>query len=484
MSKKRRKNRKVVRFRKPFNIGILFFGAIFAYMLIYIYMYFTSVHISGYEVIAGSLATDKQFNGLILRTEEIFYADAAGNIDYYANEGSKVSGASLVYTIDENGRMSEYLKQNSEEANLTDENYASLRDEISSFAENYSSLNFSATYQFHNSANGSIMELLNQTLLEEMEDAAALQDSAFAQVYASKSGIIEYSIDGLENVTSENITVEMFDSENYQEKSLRSVNLVNVGDPVYKLITDENWSMIVPVSSEQMEEIAFKNVLDEEGNISKQPRTVVEVQFLKDHTTAWATLSAMNLDGNDYLKLDFNNSMVRFASERYMDIQFMIEDTSGLKIPATSITTKDFFVIPEDYIVKGGSEDKEGFMVERFDENGNSTQKFVSPTFYSKTNGMVYIDPNEGSFTSKETYIQSGDRILVPNSNDLYQVGKTEELNGVYCINQGYTQFKKIEVLYENEEYTIVREGTSYGLTIYDRIVLNADAVSEDQVIY
>ena len=39
-------------------------------------------------------------------------------------------------------------------------------------------------------------------------------------------------------------------------------------------------------------------------------------------------------------------------------------------------------------------------------------------------------------------------------------------------------------MLYANEEYTIVKEGTTFGLTIYDRIVLNAEAVEEDQVIY
>ena len=108
----------------------------------------------------------------------------------------------------------------------------------------------------------------------------------------------------------------------------------------------------------------------------------------------------------------------------------------------------------------------------------------MTPTFYSITDGMVYVDPNQGSFTSNEAYIKAGDRIIIPNSNDLYQVGNTAELEGVYCINQGYTQFRKIKTLYANEEYTIVEEGTTFGLTIYDRIVLNAEAVKEDQVIY
>ena len=66
-------------------------------MIIYLYMFLTSVHISGYEVIAGSLATNKQFTGLVLRTEEIFTATTAGYIDYYANEGAKVSNSTIVY---------------------------------------------------------------------------------------------------------------------------------------------------------------------------------------------------------------------------------------------------------------------------------------------------------------------------------------------------------------------------------------------------
>ena len=141
-------------------------------------------------------------------------------------------------------------------------------------------------------------------------------------------------------------------------------------------------------------------------------------------------------------------------------------------------------MIRESYVMKGGDDGADGFLVESFNEEGYSTQKFVTPTFYSITDGMVYIDPNQGSFTSNESYIKAGDRIIMPNSYVLFQVGNTAELEGVYCINQGYTQFRKIKSLYANEEYTIVEEGTTFGLTIYDRIVLNAEAVKEDQVIY
>lgn len=482
MSKKKRA--KVVKYKKPFNIANVFFGAILVYMIIYLYMFLTSAHISGYEVIAGSLATDKQFTGLVLRTEEVFNASTAGYIDYYAAEGSKVSGASIVYSVDESGRMSEYLEENSEEISLSEENYASLKSEISSFNSNYNRVDFSEVYDFHDTMNGNILELSNQTLLSEMEALSEEDAGAFQRVYAEKSGIVEYTIDGYETITPDTITPEMFDKSTYESKNLRNVDLISAGDPVYKLVTDENWSVIVPVTEDQIKEIAYKQTTDEEGNVTSTERSVIEVEFLKDNTTSWAYLKILNMHGQQYLQLDFNNSMVRFAYERYLDIQFLIDDTSGLKIPSSSITTKEFFIIPEEYVMKGGENDTDGFMVETFDEDGHSTQKFVSPTFYSITDGMVYIDPNQGSFTSNETYIKEGDRIMMHDSNDLYQVGNTAELEGVYCINQGYTQFRKVKILYANEEYSIVEEGTTFGLTIYDRIVLNAEAVKEDQVIY
>ena len=482
MSKK--KKGKVVKYKKPFNIANVFFGAILIYMIIYLYMFLTSVHISGYEVIAGSLATNKQFTGLALRTEEIFSATTAGYIDYYANEGAKVSNSTIVYSVDESGRMSEYLEENSTDINLSEENYTSLKSDISTFSNGYDRLVFSEIYDFHDTMNGNILELSNQTLLSEMEALSEENLTVFQRVYGAKSGIVGYHIDGYESVTPNTITPEMFDKNAYEATNLRSVDLISAGDPVYKLTTDENWSLIVPMTDDQLNEIAYKQVTDENGNISTEQRSVIQIKFLKDNTTTWGYISLLNKNGQQYLQLDFNNSMVRFASERYLDVQFLIDDTSGLKIPSSSITKKEFFIIPEEYVMKGGKEDKEGFMIERFDENGYSKEDFVTPTFYSITDGMVYIDPNQGSFTSNESYIKAGDRVIIPNSNDLYQVGNTAELEGVYCINQGYTQFRKIKTLYANEEYTIVEEGTTFGLTIYDRIVLNAEAVKEDQVIY
>ena len=56
-------------------------------------------------------------------------------------------------------------------------------------------------------------------------------------------------------------------------------------------------------------------------------------------------------------------------------------------------------------------------------------------------------------------------------------------LTGVYNINKGYADFREISILYQNDEYAIVKSGTEYGLKVYDYIVLNAEYVNDQQFI-
>ena len=50
-------------------------------------------------------------------------------------------------------------------------------------------------------------------------------------------------------------------------------------------------------------------------------------------------------------------------------------------------------------------------------------------------------------------------------------------------MNRGYAVFRIIEPVSNNsnEEYTIVETGTSYGLSLYDRIALDGSSVTEGE---
>ncbi|MDE6941847.1 MAG: hypothetical protein K2P40_13015, partial [Lachnospiraceae bacterium] len=70
------------------------------------------------------------------------------------------------------------------------------------------------------------------------------------------------------------------------------------------------------------------------------------------------------------------------------------------------------------------------------------------------------------------------------DSTDKMEISTSGVLTGVYNMNKGYADFKQITVLAQNDEYSIVSSNTQYGLTVYDRIVLDATSVSNNDFIY
>ena len=64
-----------------------------------------------------------------------------------------------------------------------------------------------------------------------------------------------------------------------------------------------------------------------------------------------------------------------------------------------------------------------------------------------------------------------------------FTISKKGSLVGVYNINKGYADFKQIDILYENDEYAIVKSNTQYGLSVYDYIALDASSVEENEII-
>ena len=71
----------------------------------------------------------------------------------------------------------------------------------------------------------------------------------------------------------------------------------------------------------------------------------------------------------------------------------------------------------------------------------------------------------------------------MPDSSQTYTVGATDKLLGVYNVNKGYAVFKQVDILFQNEEYSIVRTGTAYGISLYDHIALKGDSIQEDDVL-
>lgn len=456
---------KIVKYRKPLNlnIGMIIFAVILIYIIICTFMYFTQKHIEGHQVKAGSLSTNNIYQGIALRKEEIVSADQTGYINYYAREGERVGVGNLVYTLDESGKLADYLNTSESGSALSGQDLSELKTEILGFVNSFQSDDFTSVYDFKYDVQGTVLKLANANILKNIEN---INQSGISELIsfckAPDTGIVIYSVDGYEDLALEQFTNELYDTKNYQKTQLISNELIAAGDPVYKLSTEEDWSIVISTDKEKADELV------EAG--------YVKVKFLKNQDTSWGEVSAYtNPEGQTFVALTFTNSMVTFCTDRFIDIELILEDETGLKIPNSSIVEKEFFIVPKDYVIQGGNSNGYGVMKETYLEDGSASTEFVETTIYNETDTEYYLD---------DTVLRIGDDIIKPGSTETYTLSKRGSLTGVYNINKGYADFKQINILYQNEEYSIVKSNTQYGLSVYDYIVLDASTVEDDEFIY
>lgn len=463
---KQKQNNNVVSFRQPSgggNIAVVIFAAIFIYIIICVFMYFTQKHIESYQVKMGSLSSNNIYKAVALRDEQVVTADKSGYINYYAREGQRVAVGNLVYTIDESGKLADYLNTNGDGTSLTDHDLSELKTEILGFVNTFDHEEFASVYDFRNSVQGMVQKLSSANILDNIDKINSSGVSELVTLCsAPETGIVIFSTDGYEGLQLSDMTKDLFDTKNYTKKQMINNELIAAGDPVYKISKNEDWSLVI-----QVDEAKEKELLEAE---------YVNVKFLKNQDTSWGQVSSFtDTAGDIFVELTFTNSMITFCTDRFIDIELIMEDETGLKIPNSSIVEKEFFIVPKEYVTKGGNSNNYGVMKEVYNEDGTTTVEFLETNIYHETDTEYYID---------DLALRIGDHIVKPQSTEKYAVSKRGSLIGVYHMNKGYADFKQINILYQNEEYSIVKSNTQYGLSVYDYIVLDATTVHEDELIY
>lgn len=458
----RKKNKKIVKFHRGLhlNIGVIVFLIIFIYMLYNIFQYFTEKQVAVYEVSQGTIAQNNTFTGLALREEIVYNAEASGYINYYNKDATKVGVDTYVYSVDETGDFyNQVLEANQGQLFQQKDSYKELEKTASEYVLGYSDESFYQVYSFKYDMEAALLEALGASNLSNMSSYNG-NSATFHSYLAPQAGVVVYNVDGLEGTTVDSFTEESFDQAKHVKENLQAREKVNAGEVAYKLITNETWELILPI--------------DEDLAIDLAEESKIKVEFQKDGSTAWGSSKILNRDGDYYLELTFQNSMIRFASDRYLDVKLLVSDTSGLKIPNTALTEKSFFVVPKDYVTKGGDSDGNGVLRQSVSKDGKKSMEFIDVTVFQETEDAYYIDGSE---------LSKGDIINKPDSGETMTLEVTASLQGVYNINKGYAVFRKVEILFQNEEYTIVEAGTSYGLSLYDHIALDASAIKENQII-
>ena len=440
--------------RSNLNIGSVIFGALFIYLIIMIVVYMFTDHVSSYMVTSGALSGNDTYTALVLRQEQIVLAPGSGYVNYYILDSANAGKDSVVCSISG-------TKTNTTVVRLSESDLDAVRKIASQYSANYTPNEFRKIYDLKYAVNASIVN--------NSETGGA----AMGTVSLSPTdGIISYIMDGKETLTKDTFTEEDMKKTTASTVQLRTDKAINAGEPLYRVIGSEHWSVIFPINDRQYSSLAS--------------RSTVRVRFAKDGNTETGDLELFDLDGKHYASVAFSSGMVRYCNDRYLDIELVTNTQSGLKIPLTSIVTKEFFTIPASFLSSGGDRGADGFLIREQDNEGNFVTTFIEAELYEKTTpppqGNSVTEPEEVYYVDPQVF-HRGDVIIRPNSTMTYTIGDSASLEGVYCTNKGYAVFRKIEMIDQNEDYCIVRSNTDYGLNQYDYIVRNGTDVKEEQIV-
>ena len=419
------------------NIGIVIFVIIIIYVIFNLISYLTSSPVAEYEVGQGTIATNHVYHGLILRDETVVYAGQSGYINYYLKNGAKASV-----------NDPETLKE--------------VSSELDVFRNSYDSNTFSSVYTFKNELNAQLTQTLSMNALSSLNEdvKAAVENNTFYKKKSEKPGIIVYYTDGYESVTTDNFTADQFNMADYKRNSLDDQEQVTANTPAYKRIDSEKWNILLPVSEDMA-----KQLKDNE---------YIKIRFCKDDFTLTVPYSLTKKDGSYYVNLSLKTAMIRYVNDRFVDVELVVSEKTGLKIPNSAITKKQFYTVPKEYFTQGGDSSDPGLMIENHAGDTGSVT-LVQPTIYYETDDFYYID---------DETVSAGDVVVKNNSSGTYTIGSdVDKLTGVYNINKGYAVFKQIDILTQNNKYTIVDTGTSYGVALYDHIALDGSKIKENQLV-
>ena len=437
------------RFKIHFNIGTVIFGVLFLYLIITVLLYVFKTHVKTYQVMSGPLSGNDTYTALIMRNESVVTSSNDGYITYFTGVSSKVSKNSLVCSV----TPEETLRSN---AAVSETDYSRLRQLASDAARRFDTVDFENVYD------------LQYSISNILWDSAAIDSAAGNFYMASEDGVVSTLIDGFEDISEDALTADLGQNSGYSAERLASHDSVRTGGDLYRLISGEEWSIYFPITDEQLIRLA---------SLSS-----VKVKFLSDNNTESGKLSFLNIGEQRFGKITFDNGMIRYVDDRFVDVEIVSNTRTGLKIPVSSVVTKEFYTIPEDFLTYSGDDNEDaGFLKEVRKEDGTKTTEFVSASLYDKSepsddgeSALYYVD---------KSVFDEGDVLVSPDSDSKYSVGEVGTLEGVYCVNRGYAVFRRIKIIDKNSVYCIVEEGTSYGLSLYDYIVEDGSQVDENQIV-
>ncbi len=452
---RRRSNR-----RSAINIGLLLFVCVLIYIVISFLRTLNKPKPRVYEVQKVALATNNMARGVIVREEQNVTTTTPGYINYYLKSGTRVSKNETVFSVDDSRQVRSSMY---EELNLTlsNDDIVSLKDTITTYNRTYVPGDFADIEELKSGLQTKIINISDMFLLENLARIIEKSGggSGISVSKAPYSGIVSFFTDSLDGLTADTVSLDTFDEKSYTSSTLFSAELREAGSTAYKLVTNENWSIILNLTEEQF------TALNGQSTIS--------FTITDDALSLTLPVSVYKKGDGYFARINLSKFLIRYINKRFLTISINLSQTEGLKIPKKAIVEKYFYVVPKEYIVN--DQGRNGITVVKLPEGSTEPEyRFYEAEIYYYDDQYAYID---------DSVVQEhGAFITIPHTTNQYQVSTQKKLEGVYCVNKGYAQFRMIERISSGDDYVIVKAGISKSINVYDFIWEDASTITEDQL--
>jgi hypothetical protein len=438
----------------------------------------------------GTVDMPETISAIIIRDERVYYAPREGQIVFAVGEFERVRAGTRIASIQDMAAVAginadmlaldhRAMQINAMRQDQADPGIARInnhiRGQVDNRAHSFTSHNFNDLFVLRDNLNQSISnrnQLIISGSLHAGGDYARQQAELLVRLgvhstdmYARAGGIMTPILDGLENTfTVENIPNLTREQLNFTPDAFPLFPAYNLqaNDPVFKIVGN-TWyiaayipnDMVGGFSTGQMRNIYVENPVSGEF-APLQMRVQQVVPGTRD--------SRVVLRSTRYV--------MDFLHQRTVNIRITQNVNTGLIIPNTAITTREFYIIPLPFL--------HGLLE-------HSVLKYTGE-------GSVSIPVTVSEMAGPYVHIQ-GD-VAELNINDVLLDGlggrhtltQVRTVQGVYWANHGYARFRQIHT----DTPVTDRGGTTLlcpvlnraTLREFDSIVVDANRVEEGDLIW
>lgn len=450
-----------------------------------------------YEVFTDSGSLEKVVTGKakIIRDETVVYATSDGDVEYYYHEGDKVKNGSTICKIYEKDSSTELQSEIDEldqaivkaqskqlsnqlkdELANVDEYIYGLIDEFLVYSNTDYSFNvydlkseleskFSIKRNLYlqNSTSTSSNYIKERNILSESLDYGA------SYIYSPKGGVISYCVDGYEsNYTPENISE--LKGKYLQQGSSKLIssskkNNVKAEDALCKIVDNTAWYITAILDHEETKNWTINDVKE------------LRVKNVSEGTVVGTIVNVLEYNKSNIVTFKITEQMNKYMSFRDIEVEIIESEYSGIKIKNSSLEMRECIKLPAGCVVQKNN----NYYVIKQDGSGRRQQQI----------DVCYIDNSNYYVLASDNSVSKGEYVIVTEKKKLedgteqtnekvLMVGESVTLNGVYKVAGSIYKFVVVDVLAQNDTYTIVRDDESSELILYDKVILDSTTVSED----